>query len=267
MKSNEERINRAFVNQCATRLDAVEATLAVLESSYRSGMDCYKINQDLTELGACTHDIAELRQRVQDLGQRYAALAFSPAPPCVPKYQSFELPVPSIREGAPVTPISDQEAAKMIADLYAAERRPIRELEAEHCVYIGGKRFIKKFLAYGLIARHPEEPRREKLRVMALAIIVLEAQCGLTTNRLKQIASALESAFPEDKAALMRRFESMRRELVRSKLMTRIERSAWKLDTCCQDEVTKAVAVLNQLEMAGADASNFDVPIELMREA
>lgn len=255
--AQNNRINPKFIELCKARLDAVEATLGAIERGWRYP-DLWKVNGDLDCLAGWTQDIPDLRTRVEKLGERYAKIAFVPAPGFPAKYLPMPAIIPSTRPDHIETPINEDEAMGMIAAL-AAEGFPIDEDSPQTAgvmtgIYINRRFFdpgrLRSGLAAGLISGNAET----RLEALLQTLLVAMSGSGVSTIGIKQACRRLADAFPYDADCFEKRLGVLRRELIKESYLKRVGKSFWvRVDQRDSSRVKAAFELLDRLEQAGAE--------------
>ena len=254
--SDNSRINPQFVQLCRARIDVVAALLDVVEAGVRYP-SLWRANHDLECLAGWVYDIPELKKRVEDLGERYSKIAFSPAPGCPQKYLPRPRVVPSIRAGRTTDPITDEEARSMVEALYADDIVDFDDRPSgawgPSLIIIGRRGYrvgrLRRALDSGLISGGPARQFEELLHVILLA----SAKHGISTSGLRRLAEGLSTAFPRDSKSTERRFATIRRRLIKERVLRRCGRSRWQRDVPADDpRIVSALELLDRLEQEGS---------------
>jgi len=255
--AQNNRINPKFIELCKARLDAVEATLGAIERGWRYP-DLWKVNGDLDCLAGWTLDIPELRTRVEELGERYAKVAFVPHPGVPLKYLPMPEIVPSTRPDHIKTAISEDEAMGMVAALNA-EGFPIdddgpQKPSAMTHIYINRRFFHSGRLRGGLAAGLIRGNAATRLEALLQTLLVAMSGSGVMTIGIKQASRCLAEAFPYDADWFEKRLSVLRRELIKEGYLKRTGKSFWsRVDQRDSSRVKAAFELLERLEQAGAE--------------
>lgn len=251
------RINPKFIELCKARLDAVEATLGAIERGWRYP-DLWKVNGDLDCLAGWTQDIPELRTRVEKLGERYAKIAFVPAPGVPAKYLRTPAIIASTRPDHLETPISEDEAMSMIAALavegFAIDDDSPQTTSAMTHIYINRKFFHPGRLRGGLAAGLIRGNAATRLEALLQTLLVAMSGSGVMTIGIKQASRRLADAFPYDADWFENRLGVLRRGLIKEGYLKRAGKSFWvRVDQRDNSRVKAAFELLDRLEQGGAE--------------
>jgi len=238
-------------------LDSIATRLAVIEAGWRYP-DLWHVNQDLVQVSGWTRGVPQFRSRIQELGERYARVAFIPAPGLPPKYVPRPRIEPSLRPGHDPKPISDDEAAAMIAALDSEEELAFDDAETEvtrpsSAVLIGKRSYrpgrLWRALDSGLLAGGPAE----QLDSLLETILIAMSGRGVSTIALRNAANALADSFPRGANWIENRFAMLRRRLIKDGYLRRFGKSFWqRTDQMDVNRVRAAFALLDRLEEEGA---------------
>ncbi|GAB5496035.1 MAG: hypothetical protein Phyf2KO_11150 [Phycisphaerales bacterium] len=265
------RINPKFIELAKARLDAVEATLDTIERGWRYP-DLWKVNGDLDTLAGWTRDIPELRTRVEQLGERYAKIAFAPAPGLPSKYLPKPAISPSLRSDHIATPIGREEAARMIAALNAdgflIECPWPGSVDATTHIHIPAMKryFHPARLRRGLAIGPVRGRAAARLEILIQTLLIAMSGTSVMTTSIRQTSRCLEDVFPHDASWYEKRFGVLRRRLIEEGYLRRAGRSRWvRVDQRNNQRAEAAFKLLDRIDQYGSEtpteADSVEKPI------